>query len=178
MLEKCAVANALRWAFEAELSGMYIPEEMAGEFSPTTTAEPSMRDIHANVAPKPVEVVEAKVAEVVDVPQESQLVAQDDDVPLDTEYQEMGQPDPEPVVRTAPQPAPQPQAAQGPTPQADMCSKRTKALLWSRMQGAAHRKLIALEPSIKKLETATLTEDLANQLIAQLDQGNVGWFTA
>lgn len=59
MLEKCAIANALRLGFERELSGMYVQEEMTGEFSPAPkdvspkNDSSDVIDITQNVDPAP-----------------------------------------------------------------------------------------------------------------------------
>lgn len=52
MLEKCAIANAFRWAFPEALSGIYISEEMAGDNATMSSASnkkgPSREDLAKN----------------------------------------------------------------------------------------------------------------------------------
>jgi phage recombination protein Bet len=169
MLEKCALANALRWAFEAELGGMYIPEEMVGELSPIPGVNAPKVD------PVPVETVLNK-AEAVDaapaaVENESQEV-------VDTEYHELGQPDPEkePVFAPPAGPAPTLQEQLDDKAKNSLASNRTKALLWAALQSAGKRGIVNSTDAGQKLTTVTVTEGLATTLIEKLNAGDASWF--
>lgn len=177
MLEKCAVANALRWGFEAELAGMYIPEEMHGEFSQAPAAQPEPRTVNAEVVDttQNVDPTPSPAAE-----DESQLDAsmdvQDDDQPLDGFE---GEETPEETQETPGQAA---QDATGAaqdataTDSGPIAARRTKGLLWSKIQHAHDAGQLDKDAAAKKLETVHLTEALAQKLIAELHNGNPQWF--
>ena len=176
MLEKCALANALRLAFEAELSGMYIPEEMHGNMSAAPSDEPK------DVSPKPVQ------AEVVDQTQnvdpqpqpENESQAQPaEEQPFDPMAEQPGDefPTEEPAQQEAPKEV---KAEVVPKPSsAPMASKRSKHELWSRLKFAADEKKINLDQALKKIESVSLTEELCQQLIATVrNNGDLSWFNA
>ena len=166
MNEKCAIANVLRIGFEAELSGMYIPEEMAGEFSPPPG---QARDVTPT----------APVAEVVNMtenvdPQptpetESQAVP-------DTEYQEMGQPEPEHEASRTEVPTKTVAEEIADRNNARVASGPTKARLWSAVQRAGKKGILNPTAAAQRLTQVTLTEDLANALTNKLESGDAAWF--
>jgi hypothetical protein len=75
----------------------------------------------------------------------------------------------------APEQAPQKDEKKAPRQRAVL--PRTKHLLYSKMQNAAGKGLLNLDAGVAKLKTVDLMEDVAQQIINELDQGNAQWFT-
>jgi len=173
MLEKCAIANAFRLTWPEAMSGMYISEEMQGEWS-KQTVEDSTR-IHARSADVTVVKQETKPAKEPLKPDVIDVTPQPVEQPKEAEEKQLEY---VPVQQnTAPveekKKAPPVQAA---PPVQSTASKRSKALLWSAMQSLAGQNKINLVQAIAKIESANLTEELAVGLIEQIKAGNTSWF--
>lgn len=176
MNEKCAIANVLRIGFENELAGMYIPEEMAGEFSPPPG---QARDVSPTPPAPPVEVLN-KTVNVDTQPPPAEAESQEQP---DTEFHELGQAEEQQIQNAqqfAPPSTPQPTLTETLEQRAagKIASGPAKGRLWVQMKKAADRGLLNLKAATDKVSATTLTEQLANKLCEMLEQGDPSWFNA
>lgn len=184
MLQKCAIANALRLAFSEALVGMYISEEMNGEESMVPSKD--VGPVNTPPATPPQAPQQAKAAAPVQPPPQQAPPPDRGPEPVDesdnehgdvidasyTEVQEqpafdMSNPPPLTPAKEEKKPAAKPRAV----------LPRTKQLLYSKMQYAAGKGVLNLDAGIAKLKTVDLMEDVAQTIIQQLDQGDASWFT-
>ena len=203
MLEKCALANAFRWAFPEAMSGMYISEEMAqatqDEPLPSlelpkqqneqqalpqqaTTAPPPPQAIHQESGP----VIEAEIVPPPPPPQQQQSVTPQKTAPRRTPPSQVPPrtpppppPPPPPQQRRQAQPPPPPPPGEGKgaaAPQNSPICSRTRMALEGLAMRAVNAKALAYADAMRVLGDAGLTEDTGRRLHAELSVGNVSSF--
>jgi len=201
MLGKCAIANVLRLLFSEALAGMYVSEEMTGEPSPIPTDMSNVRQskpvFAGETKAEEFEEVPEEQPGVLPKPEPTEAPVHDPK-PMEVQAEAPApkpEPAPSPPVAEAAVPlhtVPTPSAGDRPalrevksTPPnpfqesgAGMASKRTKQVLWSTIMQVAAQSNGAFNPNAAaaKLEKLKLTEQYAQYLISELNQGRYQFF--
>jgi len=183
MLGKCAIANAMRIAFNEVLNGMYISEEMTGEPSKEprdvtvgTTEEFKPTPVEVKFGPNPGDIkvtpVTEKSPEVPDHPYESDGSENFGDA----EPIEVVEVAPEPVAPVAPT-APQPEKAATKAKKTKSMNTAQKRELFQLVVDAI-RKGARLDMTAvgNKISNAVITEEEGETIRKQIENGDYTFF--